>query len=259
MDEQSPESVEPTESVEVESEAVDNDVDLEDIEVSAEEMGESTSEESEDDEEEPTEDESDDEEEDTEEDSEESTDVEEPELSEEDQRKAFNREMAERRIQAKAEREAKLKADQEQYLAEAGDDPLDIAVRQLQMDAYNNKITANANKLTNDYERAIKDFDVLRDATPEVQQEIDAAIDAFQAMHVTVDAYGNPSDVRGDLYQFLQTKADSIKKLTSIGAREQTKSKSKEKSKTFTPPTRAPKQAKVDPDLAAFEEEASKW
>ena len=35
--------------------------------------------------------------------------------------------------------------------------------------------------------------------------------------------------------------------------------KSKEQSKIITPPSKAPKEAKVDPDLAAFDEEANKW
>jgi len=253
--------VETPESAEVES--TEQDVDLEDIEVSVEDMGETplTDSESEDEEAEAEETES----EETEEESEDEEDTEQKEepteeLSDEEQRKAFNREMAERRIQAKAEREAAIKEQQQAYVAEADpDDPRDVAVRQLQVDAYNTKVEGNTNKLTNGYERAIKDFDIFTSPTPEIQRALDDAIDEFQARYVEIDAYGNPGEVRGDLYSFLQTKADSIKQLTSIGAREQGKSKSKEKSKTFTPPTRAPKTPKVDPDLAAFDEEVSKW
>lgn len=178
----------------------------------------------------------------------------------EEKQKQHNREMAERRLQAKQEREAKIRAEQQEYVAAADpEDPRDIAVRQLQIDAYNNRVESNSNKLTNGYEKAIKDFDILQDATPEIQAEIDQAIDAFQAMYVTVDTYGNPIEVRGDLYTYLQTKADSIKQLTGIGARQQQTSKDKERSKTLTPPNRAPKQAKSDPDLDGFDEEAKRW
>lgn len=260
-DEQSTESAEVVETAEVE----DNDTELEDMEVSSEELEQldesDSANDSDDDEESDTESEPK-EEDDEDEPAEESDEVEEPEeqLSDEDKQKALNREYAERRLREKAEREATIKQQQQEYVAEADpDDPRDMAVRQLQIDAYNNKVESNTNKLTNSYERAIKDFDILNSNSPEIRAELDAALDAFQAMNVTIDAYGNPTEVRGDLYEFLQTKADSIKNLTSIGARNQDKSKGKEKSKVLTTPNRAPKESKKDADIEAFDEEASKW
>ncbi len=193
---------------------------------------------------------------------EESTDEpEEPEAPKTDKDiKAFNKEQAEKRVQAKANREAQLRQQQQEYIAEADtEDPRDLAVRQLQVDAYNNKVDGNTNKLTNGYERAIKDFDVLTDKDPQIQSEVDAALDAFQAMYVTVDEYGNPTDVRGDLYQYLQAKADSITRLTGLGATKQIRSKDKERSKVLATPTRAPKPAKKDLDLESFDEEANRW
>jgi len=74
-----------------------------------------------------------------------------------------------------------------------------------------------------------------------------------------VDTYGNPTEVRGDLYAYLQTKADSIKQLTGIGARKQAESKGKEKSKTLVTPGRAPKEGKKNPMLDGFDEEAGRW
>lgn len=182
----------------------------------------------------------------------------ETEMTEEERIKAHNREMYERRQLAKQEREAVQKTEQQKYI-EAAEDPKDQALRQLQVDAYNNRVEKHTNKLTSDYERAINDFPILRDASPEVQAEVDAAIDAFQAMNVTVDVYGNPSDVRADLYQYLQNKADSISKLRGLGARDQVKSKTKEKSKGLTPPSRAPKKPKADPLTEGFDEEAGRW
>lgn len=186
------------------------------------------------------------------------TEVEQAEVSDEDTQKAFNKEMAEKRIHEKQQRELTVKEQQDEYLATA-EDNRDLAVKQLQIDAYNNKVEGNTNKLTNGYERALKDFDILADQSPEIKAEVDQAIDAFQAMHVTIDAYGNPTDVRGDLYSFLQNKAESIRRLTDRGVRKQADSKAKESSRVITPPSRAPKTPKVDPDLAAFDEEADKW
>lgn len=188
----------------------------------------------------------------------ESQDDAEAELSDEDKQKALNNEMAQRRIQEREARIARVREAQQEYVAEAAnnEDPLDAAVRQLQVDAYNNTVERTANTVTNQYQRAITDFPVLNTQDPVIQKEIDDAIDAFEARYVTIDSFGNPTDVRGDLYATLQAKADSIEKLTGIRAKRQEQSKSKEKSKTLTTPTRAPQKPKSDPDLDAFDEEA---
>lgn len=172
------------------------------------------------------------------------------EESEEDKLKAFKREQYERRKQEKQQRELSIQEQQEKYLNEA-EDNRDLALRQLQIDAYTNKVDSNTNKLTNGYERALKDFDILQSSDPVIKQAVDEAIDAFQAMNVRLDAYGNPIEVSGDLYQYLQSKADSISKLTGIGARQQEKDKSREKSKTFTPPSTSPKKSN-DPLMDAL-------
>lgn len=195
---------------------------------------------------------------------EESTETPEAELSDEDKRKAENKSRAEQRIQEKQARESQkqqqdqfLKKEQTEYVADT-QDPIEIAVRQLQVDAYNNKTNANTDKLTNDYERALKDFPVLNDQSPAIQKEISDAVDAFSARFTTFDQYGKPVDVRGDLYTYLQSKADSIEKLTGLGATKQTKDKVREQSKTLQTPVRSPKQPKADAMIDAFDEEASK-
>jgi len=153
-----------------------DDVDLEDIEVDIADI------ESNDDPEEETEvEEADTTDEASDDDTEES---EESEPSEEEQRKADAREHYERRQAEKQARIERVKQDQANYIMEASEnrDPLELAVRQLQVTEYNNTVEAVSNKLTNGYERAVNDFPVLKDATPEIQAEIDATIDAFQAM-----------------------------------------------------------------------------
>jgi hypothetical protein len=240
----------------------DTEVELEEIEVSLEDITDDDTEEAE----EPKDEDTDTEPEELEEESEEDeateedaeADTEEAELSDEDKQKAFNREMAERRIQEKRQRELDQKQQQQEYLTQAEDEK-DLVLRQLQVDAYNNKVEGNSNKLTNAYEKAVKDFNILNSSDPNIKAEVDAALDAFQAQHVTIDAYGNPIDVRGDLYETLKNKSESITRLTGIREKQQKDSKNKEKSKTITTPSKAPREPKVDPELAAFEEEASKW
>lgn len=194
-----------------------------------------------------------------EEQSEDTQKTEEVKTSDEDKQKQHNKEMAEKRIQEKQDRDKAIKDQQDQYL-EGVEDPIELATRQNQVALYNLQVETNTNKLTNGYERALKDdkTGILTSDDPVIKARIDRAIDAFQAQNVVLDAYGNPTKVSGDLYKYLQEEADSIDRLTQIGKRTQEKDKGKEKSKTFTPPSRTPKEAKVDPDLDAFDEEAKK-
>lgn len=181
---------------------------------------------------------------------------EESQLSDEDKQKQHNREMAAKRIQEKQQREAEIKKQQDEYVAEAGDDPTLTAVRQLQVDAYRTKVDTNEGKLKNSYEKALNDFPILREDSPEIQAELDEALDSFQARFVTIDQWGNPSDVRGDLYEALKVKANSIERLTAIGAKKQEGNKTKAKANSLTPPSKTPKTPKSDPDMDAFNEEA---
>lgn len=181
-----------------------------------------------------------------------------PELTDEEKQKSANNEAAQARIRAREARVARVKQDQSAYVEEAraNNDPLEIAVRELQVTSYNNTVDATENKLTNGYNKALADFPVLSTKDPVIQAEIDGAIDAFQAQYVKIDAYGNAVAINGDLYATLQAKAESIEKLTGIRATNQAKSKGKEKSKTLVTPQRQPKSPKKDPDLDAFDQEA---
>ncbi|MCK9461422.1 MAG: hypothetical protein M0R80_17465 [Proteobacteria bacterium] len=234
---------------------------LEEIEVSLEDLkdmeeSDNEAEETEEETETAEEDESTESEDTTEEASEEESEEEdESQRSDEEAQKQHNREMAEKRIQEKRLKEAGIKKQLDEYVAEA-DDETTLAVRQLQVEAYKTKVERNEGLLKNQYEKAMNDFPILRNASPEIQAEIDQALDTFQALSVTIDAWGNPSDVRGDLYEALKTKANSIEKLTAIGAKRQEGDKSKSKANALTPPSRTPKAPKSDPDIDAFNEEA---
>jgi flagellar biosynthesis GTPase FlhF len=259
-------AVEDTDTSSAEDNSTDESISLEDMEITAEELAEIEN---------PSDDISEeevdtvDDEADTEEDKPEQSDESQKESESQDEdtkteetqteeeRKAYNKMMAEKRIQEKMARQAQIEQSQKDYIAEAESEE-QAAIRQLQVEAYTTKVEGLTNKLTNGYERAIKDFPILSDQSPEIQAEISDAIDAFQAKYVTIDSYGNPREVKADLYQYLQNKADSIERLTQFGARKQVDNKAIEKSKTFTPPSRTPKTPKIDPDLAAFEEEAYK-
>lgn len=160
--------------------------------------------------------------------------------------------------QREAVRRAEQTKAQQDYLEQAEDDK-DLALRQLQIDAYNNRVEISTAKLQTGIDKAVASIDLFRDGSPEVKEELANSLDDFERMYVKRDRNGNPIEVRADVYQYLQSKADSIARLTNIGARQQTKSKANEKSRTLNKPSRVPKEGKVDPELAAFDEEANRW
>ena len=73
------------------------------------------------------------------------------------------------------------------------------------------------------------------------------------------DEQGRIVNVKSDPYEFLIQEADSIQKLTQIGARQQTKKKTAAKTRTVTKPAKTPKEPETNPGLEAFDEEAARW
>lgn len=250
------------ESTDVSTEVEDDGVSLEDMNVSFEDFEDEDEKleqeletETEDTEPEESEEESEDTDSEETEESEEETEETEPVLSDQEKQKQANREAAEKRIADKREREAKIKEEQDKYIA-SDEDPIAKAVRELQVQQYNNTVKSNENTLTNDYNRALQDNEILRSDNPAIQKRVDRAIKAFQAESTTFDKDGRPSDVRGSLYDYLTTEAESIQELSGLGATKQAEDKSKQKSKTIQTPTRVPRQPKTDAMLDAFDEEA---
>lgn len=176
----------------------------------------------------------------------------------EEARKRHNQEMAQRRIQ---EREAKQKAqleDQQKYLADA-EDATDQALRQLQVDAYNNRIMMVTNQVRSDIITARDSIDLFNHENPVIREAMLKAVDDFETYHVQKDEYGNMTGIQGDVQQYLHAKAEEIRQLTGIGKQEQVKAKQQQNRRTTAPPAKSPPKAKVDPDLEAFDAEASSW
>lgn len=154
-----------------------------------------------------------------------------------------------------ARRQAQKQQQQEEFL-DAAEDDKDLAVRQLQVDAYNNRIERNANKLQNDIDWAVANIDLFQDGTKEQKDKLLREIDKWEAIHVRKDRNGDPVEVTGNLKQYLQEEAESIRRLAGVGARQEVRNKSKTKAKTLTPPASKPKETPKDPWISAFEEEA---
>jgi hypothetical protein len=181
------------------------------------------------------------------------------EISDEEARKRYNDEMAKRRIaekQLRQEREQREQENLKRYLEEAGDDEFELAKRQTEVERHllqREKAQVLQDKVQVSIDRAIAEIDLFRTGTPEIKEELAKSLDDFERMYVKRDNTGNYTSVEGDVYQYLQEKADSIRRLTGIGARLQTKQKANEQMRTVTRPTRTPKEPKVDPDLSDFD------
>lgn len=196
---------------------------------------------------------------------------------EDEERKRYNDEMAKRRIAERAAREEAKRAQQMEYLQnanEAYDSAIEKgftheqalqeqrreeALRQLQIDAYNNRVVTNHSKLESGLDRAIADIDLFSKGSQAVKEELVNALDEFEQLYVVRDENGDPVEVRADIYTFYQQKADSIRRILNEGAVKEAKDKTILRAKTDTVPSRKPKTPKVDPDLAAFDEEVASW
>ena len=192
---------------------------------------------------------------------EESEESEEPEAESDgqtDDQKEQARKAYEARQQARLERQQAQEEMAKQHL-EAAQDEQDLALRQLQIDAYNNKVNANSDRLTNQYEKALNSIEVFKEPTPEVAEYLNQAIDEFEARFVQMDELGNPVSVNGDLYAFLQTKAGLVEKLTQLGARREKQSSAKEKAAVTPAPSAPAKEPKQDAAVKAFDDEFDRW
>jgi flagellar biosynthesis GTPase FlhF len=188
--------------------------------------------------------------------SEEATDETEESKDEPDQKEIARQAYLQRQAE-RERREAEVAKASQELLAQAEDEQ-DLALKQLQIDAYQNKVTGNTDRLSIAYERAVKDIEVFNDPTPEIAEYLNDAIDEFQARHVTIDNFGNPIQVTGDLYQFLQTKAGIVEKLTQSGARKERTASARQMAAVTPPPSSSPKEPKVDPLMAGLDEVFSK-
>ena len=167
---------------------------------------------------------------------------------EDEERRRYNDEQARKRIADREARRQKQADDQQKYLQEA-DDATDQALRQLQVDAYNNRVMMLTNQIQADLNATVSTPEIsqlINSTNPDVRESMLKALDDFEAFHIKKDEYGNITAVDGDVRQYLHAKADEIRRLTGVGKQEQAKAKETQKKRTTPTPTRAPKQAKND-------------
>ena len=179
------------------------------------------------------------------------------------ERKRFNAEMAQRRIAEKKAREEAQEAKQaleaerlQRYLSEAeGDDEL-LAERQREVQTYQIQVeraNLNAQRLELGIEKALAEIDLFKTGSQAIRDELLNSLDEFERYNVVKDQQGRPIEVKGDVYQHLVKKADSIRKLTQAGAVLEAETRNQAKARAITPPTRTPKAPKTNKDLDDFD------
>ncbi|MDB5177447.1 MAG: hypothetical protein JWN75_1115 [Candidatus Saccharibacteria bacterium] len=186
----------------------------------------------------------------------EEAEVESPESSDDEDsadRKEAARQAYLAREARRREQEAKVTEELNEYVEGEDDDPIQQKLRELEVEQYRNRVENNTNKLSNSYEKATADIELFRNPSPEIAEALGEAIDEFQARHVSVDRYGNPVEVTGDLYQFLQTKAGLIQRLTQVGARSELVAKAKTAANVTPQPAKAAPKPKEDPLMEGFD------
>lgn len=172
---------------------------------------------------------------------------------------AYKRREAERKLREAEQKQEK--ANIERYLDEAKDDDEELAKRQLDVNAYvlnKERSEVLKDKLDVSMEKAVLSLG-LKGMDKATTEYIGRRLDEFEATRVIKDQRGNIVEVRGDVYQYLKEEMDSIQSFRSSGAREQTKKKAVEQTRTVPKPTRTPKEAPADDGLDAFAEEANRY
>jgi len=209
-------------------------------------------------------DDDDSEEEEAEETEEESTEVveeasetkeeEETEVTEENTDSDDTRERAKQAwLEREAKRKAKLTNDQREYVNEEGLNDDQKVIRQLQVDAYNNKVSNNTKDLESGIEKALTSIELFKTGTPAIKQKLLDAVDTFERLHVVKNEIGDPIEVTGDVYEYLANEAKSIESLIAEGARKQAKDLGQTKSKAMPKPTAKPSAKEVDKDIDDFD------
>jgi hypothetical protein len=168
-----------------------------------------------------------------------------------EERQRQNDEFAKRRIEAAEAAKAEKLAREKEYLDEATDDA-DLENRTAQIESYNALVDKNNTILDSGIKVAVATIPLFKSNDPDIQEALAASLDDYENQYVTRDKTGNPTDIRRDVTEYLQSKAAEIERYMAKGERNAKANQAKTSAATLPTPSRAPAKAKVDPILAAL-------
>lgn len=143
-------------------------------------------------------------------------------------------------IQARRER---IRETGEEYV-KAGDDEYDQRLRNMEVEAYANKVEANENTLIGEYDRvkANPELQIFNPDSPEFNQRVyDKAMRDFSAGYIVTDQQGNFVEVKGSLFEHLKETADLLGSAVTSGKFQQVRDSKKNRSQADPKPAASPR------------------
>jgi hypothetical protein len=159
---------------------------------------------------------------------------------------------------ARQQREAEKDKAYQEYVNQ-DNDLVQQSLRRLEVETLKNTVINNTNTLQNGLDKAVAHIPLFKNGPPAAKEELANALDDFERMYVVRDRFGEPVQVNGDVFQYLQTKAAAIQRIMGTGEQRGKRDSANTRARTLSPPTRKPKEAKSDPLMEGFDEEANSY
>lgn len=154
----------------------------------------------------------------------------------------------EERQALKAEREQRILAQTKDYVTSADDD-VDQRLRNMEVQAYNQLVSSNEDKLISEFERAVNSPELQMfnpDSDQFNQKAYDIALKNYHAGYIEYDTNGNMVSLKGSLYEHLKEQSDLLSSAVKTGAFQQVRATKKMKSEADIKPAAQPKEQPKD-------------
>lgn len=162
--------------------------------------------------------------------------------------KELARKAYEERQRVRQEREQSIRQSGEEYIKN-GEDEYDQRLRAMEVERYNERVSANEDRLISEYERvkANPDLQLFNPESPEFNEKAYLkAIKDFDAGYVQRDEMGNIAGIRGSLLEHLTETADLLRGAIKTGQVQQVRASQQMKQNADIKPAATPKEPQKD-------------
>ena len=162
--------------------------------------------------------------------------------------KELARKAYEERQRVRQEREQSIRESGEQYIKN-GEDEYDQRLRAMEVERYNERVSANEDRLIGEFERvkANPDLQIFNPESPEFNEKAYAkAIKDYDAGYIQRDEAGNIAGVKGSLLEHLTETADLLRGAIKTGQVQQVRAAQQMKQSADIKPAATPKEPQKD-------------
>ena len=162
--------------------------------------------------------------------------------------KELARKAYEERQRARQKREQTIRENGEEYIKN-GEDEYDQRLRAMEVERYNERVTANEERLIGEYERvkANPDLQIFNPESPEFNERAYVkALKDFDAGYVQRDELGNIAGLGGSLLEHLTETADLLRGAIKTGQVQQVRAARQYKQNADIKPAATPKEPQKD-------------